>query len=160
MSRLLQMLALTAICVTPQIAKAQSAGTSAASCDRLIEELRSLRVELLESRLERRAESFRAIERSLDTTRSLRTRLDAETQSQQEELKRLREDLQRSEFNAVERAEIESSKANAIAETSERMRREKLAAEQRESLAREELDREKEQIRRLSETLAALRRSR
>jgi hypothetical protein len=153
------MLAPVAICLAPQITPAQSAGPSTSSYDRLIEEVRSLRIELLESRLERRVQISRELERAMDTTRSLRLQLDAETQAQQEELKRLREDLQRSEFNPVERAQIEASKTDAVAAAGERTRRERLAAEQRDAATREQLDREKEQIRKLNEVLAALRRS-
>lgn len=143
-----------------QIVGAQSAESPAALFSRLLDEVRSLRVELAEVRLDRQAGRIRLLQQEIDAARNLRAKLDAETRSQEEELRRSRDQLQPPEFNAAERALIESSKVEAAAEAAERIRRERLAAEQSESAAYQDLAREKEEHRKLTESLALMRQAR
>jgi hypothetical protein len=143
-----------------QIAAAQSADAAAALLPRLLDEVRALRVELAESRLDRQAEKIRLLQREMDSARNLRTTLEAQARSQDEELSRFRNQLQTAEFNSAERALIESSKSEAAAQAAERIRRERIAAEQAESAVSQDLAREKEQHRKLGEGLAALRQTR
>ena len=159
MLRRFWMLPLVALIGT-QIARAQSAEPTAALFARLLDEMRSLRVELAEVRLERQAGRMRLLQQEMDAARNMRARRDAEARSQEEELRRFRSQLETAEFNAAERALIESSKAEATAEAAERIRRERLAAEQSESAAYQDLAREKEEHRKLNETLALMRRAR
>jgi hypothetical protein len=151
----LRTLPLLALCVT-QIAQAQS-GPAADVLSRLLDEVRRLRVELAEARLDRQAERIRVLQREMDAARNVRVKLDAEARSQEDELRRFRNQMQTAEFTAAERALIESSKAEAVAEAAQRIHRERLAAEQSESTASQELAREKEESRKLNESLALLR---
>src|SRR5262245_37537 len=73
-----------------QIAAAQSADAAAALLPRLLDEVRALRVELAESRLDRQAEKIRLLQHEMDSARNLRTKLEAQARSQEEELSRFR----------------------------------------------------------------------
>jgi hypothetical protein len=153
------MLPLAALCAI-QIAGAQSAEPTAALFSWLLNEVRDLRVELAEARLDRQAERIRLLQREIDAARTIRAKLDVEERSQQEELMRFRNQLQTAEFNSAERALVETSNFQVAAETAERIRRERLAAEQSEAAANQDLAREKEEQRKLNESLALLRRTR
>jgi hypothetical protein len=141
-----------------QIAGAQSPeSTTAALLSRLMEEVRSLRVELAEARLDRHVERIRLLQQETDSLRNMRAKLDAEARAQEDDLRQFRNQLQTSEFNDAERAVIESSKAEASAEAAARISRERLTAEQSEAAAQQGLAREKDEHRKLSERLALLR---
>lgn len=123
----------------------------------LREEVRKLRIEVLEIRVERSEERIRTLEHELETVRQQRARLEATMRDHAQEQQRWVHDPALTEFNSVERAEIESAQSTAGAVTAERLHRERLAVEQREWAVAGQCEQEKSRLHRFTESLAKLR---
>jgi hypothetical protein len=137
-----------------------AAAQPAASDQQILDELRKLRIELMEDLLERRAERLEALEVELARVRAERLRLENAIRVQQEDSRNWRQEMQSAEHSAGERAQLETARAAEEAESARRLGRERNAAAEREAGLDARLTRERERHRRLGESLRGLQQSR
>ena len=125
-----------------------------------LEELRSLRIELIVDILERQGERMQMLTAELDRVRDVRTRTEEALRAQQDETRSLSQQLANVAYTAEERTQLQAAMSAAAVDSIQRLNGERRAAAERESLLAQQLNREKERADRLGETLRILQRPR
>jgi hypothetical protein len=120
------------------------------------EELRSLRMELLDEMLVRSVERIESLNATLEGLRGDRLRLDEMLKSHEDEARNWSQELLASEFNAGERVQMEAAKTASDADLAGSLGRQRQAIAERETSLTARLAREKERHRRLEQTLRTL----
>jgi hypothetical protein len=125
-----------------------------------LEELRSLRIELIVDILERQGEKIQMLSAELDRVRKARTRAEEALRLQQDESRSSNHQLQAAEYTLEERAQLQAAMAAAHLDSTQRLNAERRVAAERETLLAQDLNREKERASRLGQTLGSLQRLR
>lgn len=125
-----------------------------------LEELRSLRIELIVDILERQAEKIQTLTAELERVRKARTRTEEALRAQQDESRNLTHQLQSAEYTPEERGQLQAVMSAADLDSTKRINSERRAAAERETLLALQLNREKERASRLVDTLTTLQRPR
>jgi hypothetical protein len=132
--------------------------TPPASLERLAEEVKGLRKELLQDLLDRQSERVGALEEALDRIHREGAKIDHALESQEKEFLTWNQELQTSELPTQERAQAAAAKRAANDEEAQQLRSSRTAVYGREAAFVQRLSREKERLRRLHDALAALER--
>jgi hypothetical protein len=127
----------------------------------LLDEIRNLRIELHEERLERVSGAVAALQRSIQGVQAERTAVGEELRSHQEEFARWRAELlHATEYPVNERSRMESAKTAMTSEAVRELDQRAAALAYREAALVQTLSYELERLRSLQEKLAALRQAR
>jgi hypothetical protein len=123
---------------------------------RVLEDVRSLRMEFLDEMLTRTVERIESLDAELERVRAERVRLDEMLRSHQDEARHWSQELMSSEFNAGERMQMEATKTASDADLARSLGRQRHAVAERETRLTARLAREKERHSRLDQALRTL----
>jgi colicin import membrane protein len=122
----------------------------------LLEEIRGLRIELLEERIERRDERIAGLERQLAEAQAERQRIAEAQRAQNEEIAEFDQRLASPGLPAEDRAEVERLRSQWTSAAASRVAEQAVSASRRESELRAQLAREQQSRRQLQEALRAM----
>jgi hypothetical protein len=124
----------------------------------LLLEIRNLRIELFEDRLERQQQKVEALERHLQRVRAARTAIQEDLRSHRDDLAQWNaEFLQAANLSGNERSQLEAGKTAMASDAIRELQQQAAARGAEETAVQQALQANKERLTRLRESLTALR---
>ena len=140
---------ITAACLWTLVAGSATA-EAPSHCQDILSELRSLRIELLQEKLERAHVRIAEVQQQLESIEAERSRLTQIEQAQSQELAELHERLNQPGLTAEDRAQIDEQRSHFTTAATVRLAERATSIAQRDAALRERLKREQQEGQRLA----------